>query len=418
MINRIIYSNKVYYKVKDLVEMYDNKFSLYKIKKVMKEQGIATTKLKGYGNALFIEETNIAMIEIDGAITVMETKFKDRKQELKSEISRMSLFNCMFTGKLPKKTDEELFKEVMTKTDETMEKDIDIKMDNDDFENECIEFNSEIKGHQECKIGFSYLIKNENEKIEKKVISLLVNSDDEVIADGSSISYYKEENRIVSEYLEESIIPTIGEPKVRAKKDIIEFILNFINNSEYESEHYEDYIEFKCQEIGMSIKSYDVVGILRGDIKIINVFGDNSEDIIDGVIDVEYVDIEDYTKEYEFKEFVNKVTNDAIEQCNKVVSNMFNKEENYIDVKYTEVEEQEIMRQGLEIAENILGEDVVEVINNLDEEETEVEYKNIYEKIKARAERNKRKFREEQERRSFDIPLDLRNIYVEDDDIG
>lgn len=47
MINRVVFDNEIYYKVKDLTELYTTA-TLYKIKKEIKTQGIETTVLEGY----------------------------------------------------------------------------------------------------------------------------------------------------------------------------------------------------------------------------------------------------------------------------------------------------------------------------------------------------------------------------------
>ncbi|MGL6107640.1 hypothetical protein [Romboutsia sp.] len=372
MINRIIYSNKVYYKVKDLVEVYDNKFSLYKIKKVMKEQGIATTKLKGYGNALFIEETNIAMIEIEGAITVMETKFKDRKQSLKSEINMASLSNFMFRDMLPIKSNEEMIKEVLEKVDESMDKPIKFEEDNlkKDRGIQPLELNEVLSknGIEERFIGVELLYEDRcRSTMRTSTIGVLINNNDDVLSDSHILNMNGYNERLLEDLSsgkvcvdepcydnEDEMYEQIhyGNAKQRTKEDVIKIIFEkVLTKDDYIDE--DDWIVVKLDnDRCMSVDKDLLLCILRNKFKIIEVYGCN-EDVVDS------------------------------------------EEKDIIDVNYTEIEEQEIMEQGIKIAETTLGKDIVEEINNLDEEETEVEYKNIYEKIKARAEKNKRKFREE-----------------------
>lgn len=75
MINRLIYNGKVYYKVADLAQLFD--VSLYKMRKIVKLQGIGAPlpKGSGYGRALFVMEENVAKIEVRNEVKILETKF-------------------------------------------------------------------------------------------------------------------------------------------------------------------------------------------------------------------------------------------------------------------------------------------------------------------------------------------------------
>ena len=75
MLNRVIYDGKVYYKVTDLRFLFD--LTQYKLRKILKEQSIEITKLKGFGRSLFVLEENVAKIEVNDEFTIIETKFED-----------------------------------------------------------------------------------------------------------------------------------------------------------------------------------------------------------------------------------------------------------------------------------------------------------------------------------------------------
>ncbi|MFT7830051.1 hypothetical protein [Priestia megaterium] len=110
MTNRVIFDGKTYYKVKDLVELHEA--SLYKIKKAIKEQNIPTTTLDGFGRAKFIEEKDLNMLEIDGAITYMQTEVKDYRKELYMQAtSGMLAHGFMKTGV----SKEEIFEKAIEK---------------------------------------------------------------------------------------------------------------------------------------------------------------------------------------------------------------------------------------------------------------------------------------------------------------
>ncbi|WP_342601593.1 hypothetical protein [Peribacillus sp. FSL E2-0159] len=82
MLNRVIYSGKVYYKIIDLGLLFD--LSQYKLKKILKEQNIETTKLKGFGRSIFVLEENVSVIEVNGEITIVKTTIVDAPLEKKA----------------------------------------------------------------------------------------------------------------------------------------------------------------------------------------------------------------------------------------------------------------------------------------------------------------------------------------------
>ncbi|MFD6211248.1 hypothetical protein [Peribacillus sp. NPDC060253] len=79
MLNRVIFSEKVYYKIADLGFLFG--LSPYKMKKVLKEQNIETTKLKGFGRSVFVLEDNVSAIEVDGKITIVKTTIDEKIKE-------------------------------------------------------------------------------------------------------------------------------------------------------------------------------------------------------------------------------------------------------------------------------------------------------------------------------------------------
>ncbi|WHX92013.1 hypothetical protein [Peribacillus simplex] len=79
MLNRIIFSNKVYYKITDLEFLFG--LSPYKMRKVLKEQNIETTTLDGFGRSKFVLEENVSAIEVDGKITIVKTTIDEKIKE-------------------------------------------------------------------------------------------------------------------------------------------------------------------------------------------------------------------------------------------------------------------------------------------------------------------------------------------------
>ncbi len=82
MLNRVIFKNKVYYKVTDLAKLF--KVSAYKMRKIVKTQDIGAPlgKGSGFGRAVFVLEENVAKIVVNNQSKVLKTDFaKDPVQE-------------------------------------------------------------------------------------------------------------------------------------------------------------------------------------------------------------------------------------------------------------------------------------------------------------------------------------------------
>lgn len=75
MLNRVIYKNKVYYKVADLAKLF--KVSAYKMRKIVKAQDIGAPleKGSGFGRAVFVLEENVAKIVVNNQSKVLKTDF-------------------------------------------------------------------------------------------------------------------------------------------------------------------------------------------------------------------------------------------------------------------------------------------------------------------------------------------------------
>ncbi|MFK9119088.1 hypothetical protein ACJEBK_19695 [Peribacillus frigoritolerans] len=70
MITYIIYKNEVCYKIGDLAKMYE--VTPHVMKRILKEQNIGTTTIKGFGRALFAIDKNVS-VEIKGEDTITKT---------------------------------------------------------------------------------------------------------------------------------------------------------------------------------------------------------------------------------------------------------------------------------------------------------------------------------------------------------
>ncbi|MED3198993.1 hypothetical protein ACWKTL_14865 [Bacillus toyonensis] len=138
MMNRVIFEGETYYKVNDLKELYD--VSMYKIKKTIKEQGIKTGKLEGFGRTLYILEAELNMLEIDGAVTFMKTAVKDYREEMTVGGRMSALANSMFRIT---KTNEELIREAhqnaIDELDEHSSTELTVMTENDERDIEAIE---------------------------------------------------------------------------------------------------------------------------------------------------------------------------------------------------------------------------------------------------------------------------------------
>ena len=72
MINRTIFKEQVYYRVKDLALLFG--VSEYRMRKAIKDQKIKT-KNNILGRCVFVLEENIAKINVFGEVKVLETEF-------------------------------------------------------------------------------------------------------------------------------------------------------------------------------------------------------------------------------------------------------------------------------------------------------------------------------------------------------
>ncbi|MGE1048430.1 hypothetical protein ACQGSX_21210 [Bacillus sp. GMs2/1] len=83
MLNRIIFKNKVYYKVADLAELFS--VSTYRMRKAIKTQKITAKPLKGFGRVLFVQEENVAKIVMNNQAKTLQTEFNENPvQETKT----------------------------------------------------------------------------------------------------------------------------------------------------------------------------------------------------------------------------------------------------------------------------------------------------------------------------------------------
>ncbi|HDR7564771.1 TPA: hypothetical protein QCX51_001969 [Bacillus mycoides] len=83
MLNRVIFKNKVYYKVADLAELFS--VSTYRMRKAIKTQKITAKPLKGFGRVLFVQEENVAKIVMNNQAKTLQTEFNENPvQETKT----------------------------------------------------------------------------------------------------------------------------------------------------------------------------------------------------------------------------------------------------------------------------------------------------------------------------------------------
>lgn len=75
MLNRVIFKNKVYYKVADLAELFN--VSTYRMRKAIKTQKITAKPLKGFGRVLFVLEENVAKIVMNNQAKTLKTEFNE-----------------------------------------------------------------------------------------------------------------------------------------------------------------------------------------------------------------------------------------------------------------------------------------------------------------------------------------------------
>ena len=124
MLNRVIYGGRVYYKVNDLGELFE--LSSYKMKKTLTKQEIEATKLKGFGRTLFVLESDVSAIEINGEITIIKTEYKESIDKKKVETA----------DEVPSEETKNQKGEVKSETEKEVETSVN---NNDDLNTEKIE---------------------------------------------------------------------------------------------------------------------------------------------------------------------------------------------------------------------------------------------------------------------------------------
>lgn len=309
MINRLIYNKEVYYKVNDTVLVFENKFSIYKIKKAIKEQGVETYKLKGFGNSIWIKENDLSMLEIDGAVTLMETKFICRKERLESHISIGAFLNTFL-----RLSNEEILEKALKHTDgdlDGFEKTDTVKDDNR-ITVETLNKTLEEFGYEERVVSIDVISEGKG-KIEKDKVAFLVDNEDNLLFEFGSIEYsyrekYDTENFDESDYgftegelMYDSIIKhkgnwlraeielgslyigedmpvvelTKGVAKNRNKKDVIGIIFNVLNEGKFASEGCIGDVSLEINGTSVIIDEVTFGNLLRGKFKITDIQGYN-----------------------------------------------------------------------------------------------------------------------------------------------
>ena len=172
-LNKIIYEQKVYLKVNDLVQVFEG-VSLYKIKKEIKKQGLQTTKLKGFGTSLFISEKQASMLIVDGKSRLFSTKIRTVDEEIRTTM----LLNRMFATE--DSLGETMLQEAINKFEEIENYVIEepTKVDDeDDFNNKFKEENLAFR-----EVNISLRNTNVGERSES-CISIIVDKDSNIITD-------------------------------------------------------------------------------------------------------------------------------------------------------------------------------------------------------------------------------------------
>lgn len=202
MLTRIIYEDsKVYYRIKDIKKYYN--LSDYKMRKIIKESEVPTTRLDGFGRTKFIAEENMFLLEIEGGNMIVRTAYKDFQQSFESNKSMDGFFNFMCGGAIPKKTPEELFIKTMEEMDNFEENAAREDKDKDKNEDE-----TKIKKFNEfCEeYGYSERVRTvkfvQNNEIFQ--LDLIINGNGKIVDDTSTLIYcYSLE--CIEEYLREDI---------------------------------------------------------------------------------------------------------------------------------------------------------------------------------------------------------------------
>jgi hypothetical protein len=113
MLTRVIFKGEVFYRVVDLMELFD--ISPYKMKKAINDQKIPTTKLSGFGHVKFVKEEDVSAVEINGEITIIKTVKKPTKAELKKERKGLMKKGALIYLKFHKAQKEHIADEIIEK---------------------------------------------------------------------------------------------------------------------------------------------------------------------------------------------------------------------------------------------------------------------------------------------------------------
>lgn len=332
MINRIIFNDKVYYKKKDLKDLFE--INDYKLNKIIKEQNIPTTILKGFGRTVWIEEKYVSSINIDGVYIKMQTKLYDYQTRLHENLKMKSFINALVSMNYQReiKTDIELQEEVIKETEKEFEP-TELKEDKEQITNGMINNLLEQEGYEEriytaelkCDdkvFGLDFMFRNgeiftdshkyymttdiENLRYTKKDIKQgkVLDYDGRNDEDITVIEFTKGEHKIVTPEIFLSALQKLL--KGTMKKDSTDYtnfndvclsddmVLSMINskevilcNLEYPNEPIPQYIDI--------VEDEDIIVIDNNDIKTID---DNVEDELQNILDIDE-DIEIFNKELE-----------------------------------------------------------------------------------------------------------------------
>ena len=174
-LNKVIYEREVYLKVNDLVQVFEG-VSLYRIKNEIKKQGLQTTKLKGFGNGLFITEKQASMLVIDDKSRLFSTKIKTVNEEIKETI----LFNKIFgaEGSLAESMLQGAIEKFEKIEDYVIEEPKKVDNDEDDFNKQFKEENLAFR-----QVNISLRNTNIGRERSETCISVIVDKDSNIICD-------------------------------------------------------------------------------------------------------------------------------------------------------------------------------------------------------------------------------------------
>lgn len=190
MLNRVIYKNKVYYKVADLAKLF--KVSAYKMRKIVKAQDIGAPlgKGSGFGRAVFVLEENVAKIVINNQAKTLKTEFNENPvQETKTvETEKTSPKKTKAKPKKQKKSatkDEKGAVETVNIQESPVKDENTVKVQKkqvaeiDEHQKECNELKEEITELQR-----KYILATRGEKFNEIYMAYIGDGElDEVMAD-------------------------------------------------------------------------------------------------------------------------------------------------------------------------------------------------------------------------------------------